>query len=150
MELVSASLDIHPNSPIAWTVSGWMEVYTGNYAKGKELLARAQRLSPRDPRGWFTANGMAMASIGQGQWDDGIAWARKARLQNPAHIGSQRLLAASLAHSGRIEEARQVVQNLLRSQPDGSISKTGAGRMYMHDALWRNFSQGLRLGGMPE
>jgi TolB-like protein/Tfp pilus assembly protein PilF len=150
MQLVSRSLEINPNSSMAWTVNGWIEVYTGNYAKGKELLARAQRLSPRDPRAWFTANGMAMASLGEGQWTEGMFWAHRAHTQNPAHIGSMRLLAAHLAYLGRIDEAAKTVAELLRVQPDLTIAKTRAPRMYMHESLWQKFSQGLRLAGLPE
>jgi TolB-like protein/cytochrome c-type biogenesis protein CcmH/NrfG len=150
MELVSRSLDINPNSSIACTVAGWIEVFTGRFGKGRELLARAQRLSPRDPRAWFTANGMAMASLGESRWDDGVAWARKARAQNPSHIGSMRLYAANLAHLGRLDEAAQTVADMLHAQPDLTIAKTREPRMYMHSDLWRKFSDGLRLAGLPE
>ncbi len=150
MELVSRSLEINPNSSIAWTVSGWMQVYTGHYATGKDMLARAQRLSPRDPRGWYTANGMSMASLGEGNWEDGVAWARRARTQNPAHLGSMRLLAANLAQLGRRDEAGIMVAELLRLQPDMTISKTRAARLHMDEGLWGKFAQGLRLGGLPE
>jgi Flp pilus assembly protein TadD len=150
MELVSRSLDINPNSPIAWTVLGWTEVFTGNYTKGKELLTRAQRLSPRDPRGWFAANGMAMASLGEGRFEEALSWARRARAQNPSHIGSMRLTAASLAQLGRREEAAGVVADMLRVQPSLTISETRAPRRTMHDALWEKFSAGLRLAGVPE
>ena len=44
-------------------------------------------------------------------------------------------------HSGRIDEARQVVAKLLRAQPDVTISQNRATRVDMHDALWRKFSE---------
>ena len=57
-ELAYRSLEANPSSAIAMTIAGWIEAYSGNYAKGKELLVHAQRLSPRDPRAWFTAAGL--------------------------------------------------------------------------------------------
>jgi TolB-like protein/cytochrome c-type biogenesis protein CcmH/NrfG len=150
MDLVSQSLDINPNSSIACTVAGWLEVFTGRFTKGRELLGRAQRLSPRDPRAWFTANGMAMASLGESRWEEGVAWARKARAQNPSHIGSMRLYAANLAYLGRFDEAAQTVADMLHAQPNLTIAKTREPRMYMHADLWRKFADGLRLAGLPE
>lgn len=149
-ELANRSLAMNPNSAIACTVAGWIETYTGNYAKGKELLARARRLSPRDPRAWYTANGMAMSYLGAGQYQETISWARKAQAQNPRHIGSMRLLAASLAHLGQLDAAAEVVRDMLRIQPELTIAKTRAPRMFMNENLWQKFSQGLRLAGLPE
>lgn len=150
MDLVSRSLEINPNSSIACTVAGWLEVFTGHFAEGRELLGRAQRLSPRDPRAWFTANGMAMASLGESRWEEGVTWARKARVQNPGHIGSMRLYAANLAHLGRLDEAAQTVADMLRAQPGLTIAKTREPRMYMRADLWQKFADGLRLAGLPE
>jgi cytochrome c-type biogenesis protein CcmH/NrfG len=93
---------------------------------------------------------MAMASLGESQWEEGAAWARKARAQNPSHIGSMRLYAANLAHLGRLDEAAQTVADMLRAQPGLTIAKTREPRMYMHSELWRKFSDGLRLAGLPE
>jgi len=61
-----------------------------------------------------------------------------------------RLLAAHLAHLGRCDEAAGVVAEMLHMQPNLTIAKTRAPRMYMHDDLWEKFSQGLRLAGLPE
>jgi tetratricopeptide (TPR) repeat protein len=51
LELVNRSLEMNPNSAVALTVAGWIETCTGSYTKGKELLARAQRLE-RFPFKW--------------------------------------------------------------------------------------------------
>jgi TolB-like protein len=150
LDLAYRSLENNPNSAMAWTVAGWIEAYTGRYAKGIELLGRAQRLNPRDPHAWFTANGMAMACLGEGRYAEGVIWAHKARAKNPLHIGSMRLLAAHLAHLGRRDEAAGVVAEMLHMRPNLTIAKTRAPRTYMHDDLWEKFSQGLRLAGLPE
>ena len=67
-ELAYRSVAMNPNSAIAMAVAGWMEAELGNSAKALELLRRAQRLSPRDPRGWFIASGMALAHVVDGQF----------------------------------------------------------------------------------
>jgi TolB-like protein/Tfp pilus assembly protein PilF len=81
-ELFSRSLAINPNSAIASTMAGWIEGFMENTAKGLELIERAQRLSPRDPRAWLMANGMAITHMGQRRFLDVIAWSEKALAQN--------------------------------------------------------------------
>lgn len=149
-ELAYRSLETNPNSAIAWTIAGWIEAYSGNYAKGKELLGRAQRQSPRDPRAWFTSSGMAIASLGEGKFDDGAAWARKALAQNARYTVAMRLLAANLANLGQVDPARASVADFLRIEPDLTMSKLRARLMFMNESLWGNLSRGLRLGGLPD
>ena len=52
-ELFNRSLAINPNSAMALTLGGWIETMRGNQATGRAMIERAQRLNPRDPRGWF-------------------------------------------------------------------------------------------------
>jgi TolB-like protein len=149
-ELAYRSLDTNPNSPIAWTIAGWIEAYSGHYAKGRELLGRAQRLSPRDPRAWFTASGMAIASLGEGKFEEGAAWARKALAQNARYTVAMRLLAANLANLGQVAPAKEAAADFLRIEPDLTMSKLRTRLMFMNDNLWGNLSRGLRLAGLPE
>ena len=62
-ELFGRSLLINPNSAMALTLAGWIETMCGNQAAGREMVARAQRLNPRDPRGWFMSGVMAIAAV---------------------------------------------------------------------------------------
>lgn len=149
-ELSYRSLDTNPNSAIARTIAGWIEAYSGQYAKGKELLGRAQRLSPRDPRAWFTASGMAIANLGEGKFEEGAAWARKALSQNARYTVAMRLLAANLANLGQVAPAKEAVAGFLRIEPDLTMAKLRARLMFMNEGLWGNLSRGLRLGGLPE
>jgi tetratricopeptide (TPR) repeat protein len=115
LELAHRSLDANPNSAIALTIAGRVEALSGNYAGGKELLTRAMRLNPRDPRAWFTFQGMAIACLGEGQFADSASWGRKALAQNPRFAGAIRTLAANLAYLGQNVAAAEAIANLLAS-----------------------------------
>jgi TolB-like protein len=149
-ELAYRSLETNPNSAIAMTIAGWIEAYSGNYAKGRELLARSQRLNPRDPRAWFTASGRAIACLGEGHFEEGAEWASKALAQNPRYTVAMRLLAANLANLGRMDGPAEAVADMLRIEPDLTMRKLRARLMFMHDALWQNLSRGLKLAGLPD
>jgi TolB-like protein len=149
--LAYRSLEMNPNSAAALTIAGRVEAaLSGNYAKGKELLARAHRLSPRDPRAWFTVHGMSIACLGEGKFEEGAAWARTALAQNPRFTGALRMLAANLAHLGQTAAAGQAVADNLGIEPGLTIARLHARRASMNDALWERFSEGLRLAGLPE
>lgn len=149
-ELAQRSLETNPNSAIAMTIAGWIEAYSGNYAKGKDLLARAQRLSPRDPRAWFTAAGLAIANLGEGQYEEGASWARKALAQNARYTVAMRLLAANLANLGQIKPASEAISDILSIEPDLTMHKLRARLAYMHESLWQKLANGLRLAGLPD
>jgi TolB-like protein len=150
LNLAYRSLETNSNSAIALTVAGRIEVLCSRYAKGTQLLSRAQRLSPRDPRAWFTTAGLAMACLGEGRFEDGAAWSRKALAQNQHSTAAMRLLAANLACLGQVEAAGKAIADNLRIEPDLTIAKFHTRRMFMHEDIWGKFSHGLRLAGLPE
>ncbi len=149
-ELAYRSLDTNPNSAIAMTIAGWIEAYSGKFAKGRELLARSQRLNPRDPRSWFTAAGLAIVCLGEERFEEGGEWARKALAQNPRYTVAMRLLAANLANLGQTHAPSQAIADMLRVEPDLTIRKLRARLMFMHDKLWQKLSRGLTLAGLPD
>jgi TolB-like protein/Flp pilus assembly protein TadD len=149
-ELVQRSLSLNPNSAIALAIAGWIEVVIATPADALELFRRAERLSPRDPRGWFIAGGMAHAHFTQGEFDAAVSCAKRALLYNPRYASGLRLLAAGLAKLGRRDEAAAAVQRLLRIEPELTISSLRARVMFMDESVWDKFAGGLRLAGLSE
>ena len=149
-ELAYRSLDLNPNSAIAMAVAGWMEAELGNSAKALELLRRAQRLSPRDPRGWFIASGMALAHVVDGNFEDAAACAQIAVDQNPRSTIALRFLAGSLARVGRRAEAREALKDMLKIEPHLTLAKLRRRLLGIDDRVWDKVAEGLRLAGLPE
>jgi tetratricopeptide (TPR) repeat protein len=143
-------LETNPNSAIASTIAGWIEAYSGNSAKGLELLRRAQRLSPLDPRAWLNAAGMSIAYLGDGQFEEGASWAKKALAKNPRYTVAMRLLAAHLAQLGQLEPAREAIKEMFEVEPHLTLSVLRSRLMFMHERVWKNLSIGLRIAGMAE
>jgi TolB-like protein len=77
-ELAYRSLELNPNSAIALGMAGRAELHSGNTSKALELLFRAQRLSPREPRGWFIQGGIAAAYLHEGRYDEATSACRRA------------------------------------------------------------------------
>ena len=149
-ELVNRSLHLNPNSAIALTVGAWNEIVLENPGRALDLLGRAERLSPRDPRGWFMAAARSLAHLARDEFDEAVAAAQKALAQNPRSAQAWRFLAAGLARQGNLEGAAQAISEALRIQPSLSISNLRGWLKFMPDGLWEKLSGGLRLAGLKD
>ena len=149
-ELAYRSLALNPNSAIAMAVAGWMEAELGNSGKALELIRRAERLSPRDPRGWFFASGMAFAHVVDGHFEDAAICARMAVDQNPRSTIALRFLAGSLARLGHKEKAAKALQDMFKIEPHLTLSRLRTRLLGIDEGVWNKVAEGLRLAGLPD
>jgi Flp pilus assembly protein TadD len=149
-ELAYGSLALNSNSAIAMTVAGLTEAMSGNPGKAIELLLRAQRLSPRDPRGWLTASALSLAYFTERQFEKAVWSAERALMQNARFGPPLQVLAASLANLGKREKAATFIEELLKNEPQLSLSRLRSRLMFMDERVWDGFSKGLLLAGLPE
>src|SRR5215468_4360087 len=125
-ELANRSLRFNPNSAIALAITAWAEMQMGYFGKGIELFHRAERLSPRDPRGWLIATGLSSAHFFEGHFDEAASWAETALTQNPRFTVALRNLAASAARLGQKEKAAAARRDLLSIEPQFTLSELRA------------------------
>jgi TolB-like protein len=150
-ELAYRSLRQNSNSAIALTIAAWTEMIMGNEGKAIELYHRANRLSPRDPRGWLIATGLGFAHFYVGRFDEAKSWAEKALAQNPRCAMALRCHAASLANLGQRDKAAAAAQQMLRIEPQFTLSSYRANVRVLADSPWgARLLDALRLAGFPE
>ena len=123
-ELVNRSLSMNSNSAMALTLLGWIESCSGNPARGLELFRRAERLSPRDPRGWWIAAGMANAYLLDDQFTEAVMWAKKSLMHNPRYALALRLLSAGLAKLIFYSANSQAIERTWKSAPEKRLGTT--------------------------
>jgi len=149
-DLLYRALQINPNSSIALTITGWIELALGNPDTAVELLQRAQRLSPRDPRAWTIAGGMAFAAYQHGNFPETIAWAQKALWGNPRFAAALWFLAAAFGRLGETQKAAGIIASVLKVEPSITISGLRARTMYTREEIWLPLAADLRAAGMPD
>jgi len=149
-DLAYRSLALNPNSASALATAAWIEVTTGQIAEGLELFNRAERLSPRDPRGWMISIGFATAFLAERKFEQAIAYSEKALVENPRSAVALRILVSCLAHLGQMERTTRLMQDVLRIDAQLTVSKMHARLPFMDDRLWKVYAAGLRLAGLPE
>ncbi len=126
-------------------------MHMGHFGKAIELFHQAERLSPRDPRGWLIATGLGAAHFYEGHFDEAASWSEAALMQNPRFTVALRNLAASLARLGQREKAATVVQELLNIEPQFTLAELRVRVRFLDGTPWGNvFLDALRLAGLPE
>ena len=146
--LVSRAINLDPNLIIARYSRGSEQLWLGEVDAALEQFHVAVRLSPLDPLLFFAQIGIAHAHFMAGRYDEGSSWVRSAVLQRPNYPYARFILAACLAMSGRVEEARVVCARLMQQKPDLRISRITTKFRRAEDI--ERLSQACRMAGIPE
>jgi adenylate cyclase len=147
------AIAIDPNLAVAHNYVGQIKVFLGRASEAAEHTLKAIQLSPRDPQlaEWYYQ--LAITYIHQQRFDEAVEWARRGVQVNPNLRYPYRVLAASLALSGRVDEARMVAAEMLRRYPKETIG-TFLTREPWTDPVYRAGQDreiaGMRLAGIPE
>ena len=149
-ELFSRSLLINPNSAMALTVAGWIETMCGNQDAGREMVARAQRLNPRDPRGWLMSGVMAIAAVIDEDYAEAVRWAERALAQNRRFAVALRVVAVASVRLGEQDRARQAVRELLEIEPELTISGFFARIPIPLENMAKIYADALKTAGLPD
>lgn len=149
-ELFARALLINPNSVMALALGGWIEIMRGKQGAGRSMIARAQRLSPRDPRGWFTSGAMAIAAVADGDYVDAIQWAEKALTQNRRFAVALRVLIVALIQRGENDRASAVARDLLAVEPGLTVAGFFQRIPFPRETMAATYAAALRAAGVPE
>jgi TolB-like protein len=149
-ELFSRSLAINPNSAMALTLGGWIETMRGNQVAGRDLIERALRLNPCDPRGWFASGAIAICAVADGNFAEAVMWADRALVQNRRFAAALRVLIVALVKTGALDRAAQVARELLAVEPELTISGFLARIPFPVESMARAYAEALKTAGVPE
>ncbi len=106
------ALELNPSLAWAHYGVGAALVFSGRAREALSFLKAAIKLSPRDPNmGSFLVR-MADAYLFMRNYDETIAWAKKALRQPGFQWSRYAVLVSALGHLGRLEEAHRVLQEL--------------------------------------
>jgi adenylate cyclase len=147
---IDRALVLNPNLAAAWNLSGWVRAYRGELDLAIEHHARAMRLSPLDPILYNMHVGTAFAHFLAGRYDEAIRWANSALREQPNFAAATRVLAASNALAGHLNEAGEAMAHL--RELDSSLRIFNLREVFplrRPDHLAK-FAEGLRKAGLPD
>ena len=145
---IERALTLNPNSAHAWAARGYVSLAQPMTAI--EALERAMRLSPLDRLSRAFTNGIALAQLAAGQYEEALAWAERT-LRGERYNAALRVKAVACALLDRIEEARAAMRELQEAQPWQTLAgnKRLFSRIYS-PKIAEIFAGALRKIGLPE
>jgi TolB-like protein len=147
------ALELDRNLAGAHAQLGGAKISLGHAEEAETHIQEALRLSPRDALAheWYMYAGWAKLCLGKEE--EAIAWLRRSIETNRNYPISHFFLAAALARSGRLPEARSEARAGLAINPTFTISRFRASEPNGDDtavAGRERVIDGLRKAGVPE
>jgi TolB-like protein len=140
----AAALDLDPNDADSWVMRAEVATYRGEPQLAIEHIEKALRLNPH-PLGWYYWV-LGMAHYAAHDYGSAVDVLRE---ESTYRTGSRRVLAASLAQLGRIEDARHEAELFLASNPLFTISRWIATQPIRDEAVKALFIEGYSKAGLP-
>ncbi|PSH62977.1 adenylate/guanylate cyclase domain-containing protein [Phyllobacterium brassicacearum] len=140
-----ATLKLDPNYADAWAMRSDLITLAGRPADAVEHVYKALRLNPHPP-GWY------YWMLGQAQYALHDYKSAVQTLLRPEtyRTTSRRILAASLAQLGRLEEAHREAEMFMMRNPNFTIRHWSASQPFRDEDLRQHFIEGYRMAGLPE
>jgi TolB-like protein len=148
--LLDLALQINPNSAEAWRLGGWVSAWNCDAERALARLAEAERLDPLSPlQADVHAARSAALFVGR-RFDEAAQAARRSIATTPEATSPRRFLVAALWHAGERDAARLECAELLRRQPNASLSRSRSLQVFRVPAVTEMLIEGLRGAGLPE
>lgn len=144
------AVSLNPNSAAAHSHLSRGFAFAGRDREAIEHGEEAIRLSPLDPEMALFLGAIAVAHYAAGRYAETIECSLEAQRLRPGFQGSRRLLCASLAQAGRVDEARSLLTIIRREQPQLSLSWIRANVPYQTPRLMEHFLEGFQKAGLGE
>jgi TolB-like protein/class 3 adenylate cyclase len=138
------TLQINPNHAEAWAFLGVLRAFEGNVSEGADCLQKAFRLNPHPP-GWYYWH-LGVVEYMAGRYEAAVETLRH---ETTRRLGSQRILAASLAQLGRMEEAKSEAAQFLAAHPHFSAQRWADVQPFRHEGDRQHFIDGYLKAGLP-
>jgi adenylate cyclase len=137
------AITLNPNDSDVLAEMGDALNATGQPARAVELLQRAIRLNPCTPDWYLWYLGGALFDMRR--YEEVVKTV--SAMRDPTE--GRRLLAASCAYLGRMEEAAQHAREVLRAHPGFSTAEWRLVAPFRNEAALDHYLTGLRLAGLP-
>ena len=136
---------LNPNDADITIDYGWFLTWAGRPDDGLPYIEKAMRLNPYHPSFYWTV--VWLADFVAGRYQDALASLLK--ISDP-YPNVYRLLAATYAVLGRMQEAQAAMAKYLELEPQNTIEQAAAALPFKRPEDRQRFLDGLRKAGMPE
>jgi AraC-like DNA-binding protein len=142
------ALALDPWLAYAWIRRGWMSAYFGDSDGAIRELSTALHLMPFEPLRHISFIGMGCAHFAAERYDRAVLWVQSGVEACPGSFWAQRIAVAAAALTGARGEARRMGRQLMRRDPDLTISEARQAWPFTPVFMSR-LGDGLEIAGLP-
>ena len=146
-EHVERALSINPNCARAYHVKGWLKIFTGRPAEGRQAIVDGIRLDPRRASYPFVRSHIVMSHYIEGDYATTVTEAERLIADRPDHPYAYRWLAAALGQLGRSNEARAILDKAIATAPEVFHLFVEQRVPWMSQAIYDHVMDGLHKAG---
>ncbi len=146
-DYVERALSVSPSCAQAYHSKGWLQIFTGRPAEGRQAILWSIRLDPRRSSYPFVRSQIAMSYYIECDYETAVAEAQRVIADRPDHPYAYRWLAAALGQLGRGDEARTVLDKAIAIAPDVFRRYVEQRVPWMGQAIYEHMLDGLRRAG---
>ncbi|QIG50972.1 adenylate/guanylate cyclase domain-containing protein [Nordella sp. HKS 07] len=140
-----ATFKLDPNHADAWAIRSDLLTHNGQAAEAIEHVQRALRLNPYPPGWYYWLLGQAQYALRK--YASAIQTLRRPETYRTT---SRRILAASLAQHGRLDDAHREGQLFMMSNPHFTIHEWADAQPFRDEQTLQHLVDGYRKAGLPE
>ena len=141
----AVALELDPNSADAWAMLSELMALSGRPTEALADIQKALRLNPHPPGWYYWFRGQAQYL--DRQYDRAVQTLRR---EETYRTPSRRILAASLAQLGRLDEARHEAAMFMASNQHFTIGNWVESVAFRDQAACQHLVDGYRKAGLPE
>ncbi len=149
MEMSEKAIALAPNNAeILGGVASAVMRKSGQPERGAQLVKKAMRLCPFYRPGLLRAlaNNYRMS----GRLEEAVACYRESLKRETGYLAAYVNLASTLGELGWMDEARKAAREVLRQEPQFSITAYASGLSYRNPSDLKRITDGLRQAELPE
>lgn len=139
-----------PNEAIAWAMRSTLRAFTDDGEAAVADAERALRLAPLDPQLYYFEGHAAGAYFTNRNYENALELATRSYRGNRRHMSTLRIRIASLAMLDRVEDARALVAEMSRLDPQFRVSDYERNAPNAGAEVGRIMARALREAGAPD
>ena len=146
--LLERALALDPWLAYGWIRRGWMSAYLGDNEGAIRELRTALHLMPFEPLRHIIFIGMGCAHFHAERHERAVRWVQSGLQACPGSFWAERVAVAAVALTGARAEARRMARQLMRKDPDLTVSAARRAWPFKPTFMSR-LARGLELAEVP-
>ncbi len=140
------AISISPNQADVLAMMSIVTVFMGRGEEAVEWIEKAKRLNPHHPV-WYDWNGSFVYYTAR-DYEKSLIGAKKTLSVYPKSLSVLRILAATYAEMGRMDDAKEIARRITEINPAFTISSI-RNTPFQHDADRQRYFGALHKAGLP-